>query len=1025
MGGKGNFVSIARVALLVGFLLSSIIVNSALTGNVMRAKADSPSSTMAVDPQFNVVSIGSSVTISVNVTNFIGLSAWQVALKYNATVLNLTGLWIPDDTIFANFTTSSPEPAFGTDVVDGLDYVLCGSDLLGQVSVNVSAGVLFSANFTGLGTGVTPIEIATAANPVHQGLWGRTLFYSEFLDINGVDMPFVDESGEATVGVSTNILTLESTIGGITNPSSGTYYLLDNSLLSVTALPELGYYFSNWQLDGVNAGSANPYNVTMDVNHTLQAVFLPHAAVTWTVDWRGGADFSSIQDAIDSPLVEYGDIILVKPGVYYENVDMTKELTLMGTDEDTTIIDGNGTGTVVSVYGNLTGFTIRNGEYGVDVKTIMVQNPSQGGPPSTYFEDSAWINGNRIVDNLIGGVIVGYDPNYPVRIPHDKNSTISNNYVANNTVYGIHIWDAWNNAVLNNTVENNEYGIDFYGGSYNNTLRDNNMVDNKYNFGVILRGETMEYYGPGFFFNNDVDSSNTEDGKRIYYWIDKSDAQVPSDAGYVLLCNCTDISVNNCSLVNNIEGVLAYMSDNTEIGENTIANNAYGIYMSFCENNTLIGNSLVDNVYGVYLGTLSKYTTMRDNSISGGQFNFGMDPQFYLGTPEDIFGIDSDVYNTCLANDIDGSNTLDGKPMVYWINQHDRQVPANAGFVMLINCTNISVEGLNLTNNLENIVIFASNNTMICNNYLANSVYNIKASDYGYLDTTLRPVDLQCFNVTVSDNTLTNNGIAIDLLRAENSTIQGNTLDGNPLGILSDTDYSTISRNTINDSTAPNSSGLQMLNDMYVFNYPASPAFYFAWEWSVELMELQVGGIIVGGNNNMVYGNTVTNSWYSIMLGDIMRNLLGTGNIVFHNNFINFNGPVAALDLSGGNQWDDGYPAGGNYWSDYAGVDQASGPYQNLTGSDGIGDTPYTIIIYNNHVRAPFAFDRYPLMKPFVFGDLNHDGKVDIKDIHLVASAFGSSQGDPNWNPVADVNLDGKVDIRDVALVAKNYGKHD
>ncbi|NIV92547.1 hypothetical protein GWN42_07015 [candidate division KSB1 bacterium] len=33
-------------------------------------------------------------------------------------------------------------------------------------------------------------------------------------------------------------------------------------------------------------------------------------------------------------------------------------------------------------------------------------------------------------------------------------------------------------------------------------------------------------------------------------------------------------------------------------------------------------------------------------------------------------------------------------------------------------------------------------------------------------------------------------------------------------------------------------------------------------------------------------------------------------------------------------------PAGGNYWSDYTGVDKFSGPNQNETGSDGIGDTP-------------------------------------------------------------------------------------
>jgi hypothetical protein len=48
---------------------------------------------------------------------------------------------------------------------------------------------------------------------------------------------------------------------------------------------------------------------------------------------------------------------------------------------------------------------------------------------------------------------------------------------------------------------------------------------------------------------------------------------------------------------------------------------------------------------------------------------------------------------------------------------------------------------------------------------------------------------------------------------------------------------------------------------------------------------------------------------------------------------------------------------------------------------------------------------------------------VDIRDFQIVAAAFGPTPSSPNWNPYADVNGDGKVDIRDIALVAKNYGK--
>lgn len=53
----------------------------------------------------------------------------------------------------------------------------------------------------------------------------------------------------------------------------------------------------------------------------------------------------------------------------------------------------------------------------------------------------------------------------------------------------------------------------------------------------------------------------------------------------------------------------------------------------------------------------------------------------------------------------------------------------------------------------------------------------------------------------------------------------------------------------------------------------------------------------------------------------------------------------------------DCYPSGGNHWTDYSGTDSYRGPYQNETGSDGIGDTPY--VIDENNI------DTYPLMAPF------------------------------------------------------------
>lgn len=58
-----------------------------------------------------------------------------------------------------------------------------------------------------------------------------------------------------------------------------------------------------------------------------------------------------------------------------------------------------------------------------------------------------------------------------------------------------------------------------------------------------------------------------------------------------------------------------------------------------------------------------------------------------------------------------------------------------------------------------------------------------------------------------------------------------------------------------------------------------------------------------------------------------------------------------------------------------------------------------------------------------ILGDVNGDGKVDIRDIALAALAYGSFTGYPNYNPKADLNQDGTIDIRDLAIIAKNFGQ--
>jgi len=60
---------------------------------------------------------------------------------------------------------------------------------------------------------------------------------------------------------------------GITSPAPGEYWYDFGATQPVTATPTSGNQLSHWELDGSNVGSANPYTITINMAHTLTAVF--------------------------------------------------------------------------------------------------------------------------------------------------------------------------------------------------------------------------------------------------------------------------------------------------------------------------------------------------------------------------------------------------------------------------------------------------------------------------------------------------------------------------------------------------------------------------------------------------------------------------------------------------------------------------------------------------------------------------------------------------------------------------------
>jgi len=334
---------------------------------------------------------------------------------------------------------------------------------------------------------------------------------------------------------------------------------------------------------------------------------------------------------------------------------------------------------------------------------------------------------------------------------------------------------------------------------------------------------------------------------------------VVDGAGYTLqgtgegtgisLSGRSNVTIKNTNIQNFSYGISLYNSSfNNSISWNNITeNNGNGIHLYSSSNNSISGNNITANsLYGIYL----EYSS--NNSISGNVF------------------VDEGLTVWYSFGNVVVDNLVNGKPLVYLEGVSDVAVE-DAGQVVLVNCTRIRVENLNLSYTDVGVELFHTTNT------------------------------------TISENNITeNNGNGIHLYSSSNNSISGNNIANNEDGIR--LDYSS-NNNSIagNNIIANNLEGI----------------------WLSE-----------SSDNNSISGNNIRNNYGGIYLYS------SSNNSIYHNNFINNTEQV--YSQSSTNVWDNGFPSGGNYWSDYTGVD---------ANMDGVGDSSYEIDLMD--------IDHYPLMGMF------------------------------------------------------------
>jgi parallel beta-helix repeat protein len=229
-----------------------------------------------------------------------------------------------------------------------------------------------------------------------------------------------------------------------------------------------------------------------------------------------------------------------------------------------------------------------SGTYGISVGGDAEDNEGQDG----YFLHNVTVEQNTVTN---------FTARQGIGVAWAGDGAISGNAVSDGSgdSVGLIVADSTGFSVNGNSVTRCDLGISL-DSVRSATLSGNTMTDNTMNFGVT--GREIDQY------RHSVDTTNTVDGRPIYYLVDQVEPFVDGStgAGTVYAVNCTEVGVRDLVLRNNMCGVALIGSNHAEITNVTATNNSEGFRARNCTFVRFGYCSATDNDEGYFLKNLDK-----------------------------------------------------------------------------------------------------------------------------------------------------------------------------------------------------------------------------------------------------------------------------------------------------------------------------------------------------------------------------------------------------------------------------------